>query len=797
MAQNAEANILITIKEKGKEAFESIKSSMASIVKIAGTMIAALVSVGAAIGKLAKDASEFEEIKLGFDRLAASQGANADKIVEKMKQASDGVLSTAEIMKAANAAMLAGIPIDRLQKITEIAKGAANAQGDSVSNMMSVMTNGLARTSTMMLRHVGIVFDEIEAYKSYAKSIGKTSEELTDSEKKQAFLNKALQVGQQTLDKLGPSQISVSDQWERLKATQADNVIVIGQKLIPAFRVMLNLLDDTNIVLKEMNKGSGVFESLTLAASQTFYAFQILGHSIQSIFDHVIGLGTAIKVAMTKGLHAAEIVSNDVSRKIQARREFIERQGQERISTIINESETRREKTQKEKDEENAKKEIELAKTREENKTREIINVRKEWEDKYVQSDFQTFQEQLEIKKNMEASVLQERIRQRQLAEEQEKARMQNFVSMVQTATSTGLQGLSSKTLNYLTNEFIPGAGGAVTAVFDVLSQSTDQFKETLNKLFGPEFIDNVLNNLVTLIESLPGILDKIINYLAENMPAITERLIESIIASLPEISASFLRAFTKMLGNPKFIADLGAAIAKGFVAGIRGAIGDITEALKKAFRDAAREVSGVNFLQKGAGFVEKAVSGFNSVLPGGGFGLIGFEEYHRQALNPDEFARLVAETEEVKATAEYSKYGVPYLLDSIKKTINSISGSDSEGSNNLFGNFLSSLKNYPQLEGLIPGYASGGLIDNRLIRATNGEFVTNKDSTSANMGLLNMINNSNGRSVGMGNNIVINVNGGLMGDRQSAQQFAKAIDEELYRLRQGNASRAFDRSLY
>ena len=97
---------------------------------------------------------------------------------------------------------------------------------------------------------------------------------------------------------------------------------------------------------------------------------------------------------------------------------------------------------------------------------------------------------------------------------------------------------------------------------------------------------------------------------------------------------------------------------------------------------------------------------------------------------------------------------------------------------------------------GMIPRYAGGGLIDNKLIAAHAGEFVVNKDSASANLGLLQAINGSNGRGVGSGASIVINVNGGLLGDRQSAQQFAKAIDEELYRLRRGNASRAFDRSL-
>lgn len=725
MAQNAEANILITIKEKGKEALDGIKDSMASIVKVGAAMVAALVSIGAAIGKLATDASQFEEIKSGFDRLAASQGANADTIVKKMKEASDGVLSTAEIMKAANEAMLAGIPIDQLAKITEIAKAAANAQGESLENMMSVMTNGLARTSTMMLRHAGIVFDETEAYKSYAKSIGKTTEELTDNEKRQVFLNKALQVGQQTLDKLGPSQISVSDQWERFKSTQEDNAIILGQKLIPAFRVFLNILEDMDDGFKRLSNGTTIIESLTEAAIRTLRIFQMIGAHLTTVIELVLGLGFAIKGALTGNLNEVQAAFEETFRNISERYQFIERSTQERLATIRKEFAERQEQTEEQRAKENSKKEIELAKTREANKAKAINDIRKQWEDKYVQSDYDTFVEGLEIKKKLEADALDERVRRREQAEEEEKQYMQNFVSGIQTFTSEGLKGLTSKTLGFISETFIPYSGAAVSAIFDVLSQGTDQFNETLNNLFSEEFIDNVLRNLLTLVEALPGILDRIINYLSENMPAIVERLIAAIIANLPKISGSLLKALIETMANPKFQGDLASAIAKGFIQGAKEAAGEITEAIKKGVRDGL-DVAG------GAASAGKGILGKVGGIFTGGFGSFG-------------------------------------------------------GGGGGFG-FAHG--------GMIKGYAGGGLIDNQLIRATAGEFMVNRDSASANLGLLEAINNSNGRSVQSGNNITIVVNGGMLGDRQSAQQFARAVDEELYRLRQGNASRAFDRSL-
>lgn len=98
----------------------------------------------------------------------------------------------------------------------------------------------------------------------------------------------------------------------------------------------------------------------------------------------------------------------------------------------------------------------------------------------------------------------------------------------------------------------------------------------------------------------------------------------------------------------------------------------------------------------------------------------------------------------------------------------------------------------------VIPRMALGGAVDNTLIAATPGEFMVNKNSAAANLDLLESINNSNGRAVGGGGGgITIVVNGGLLGDESQARQFAKAVDEELFKLRQGSESRSFDEGLF
>ena len=48
----------------------------------------------------------------------------------------------------------------------------------------------------------------------------------------------------------------------------------------------------------------------------------------------------------------------------------------------------------------------------------------------------------------------------------------------------------------------------------------------------------------------------------------------------------------------------------------------------------------------------------------------------------------------------------------------------------------------------------------------------------------------------GLGTTINITVNGGLLGDAESAREFAVAVDNELFSLRQDNESNAFDQDI-
>lgn len=80
----------------------------------------------------------------------------------------------------------------QVQQIQQTAVGAALMFGESPSKMMDDLATAALRTSYRIADNLGIVIRANETYDKYAATIGKTRDELTATEKAQAFLNEML-----------------------------------------------------------------------------------------------------------------------------------------------------------------------------------------------------------------------------------------------------------------------------------------------------------------------------------------------------------------------------------------------------------------------------------------------------------------------------------------------------------------------------------------------------------------------------------------------------------------------------
>jgi len=177
------------------------------------------IGVFAAALEFSEQAASIDRLTEAGEEMASQYGGNMDEIIAKVKEASNGTVSEMNIISASNKAMMLGLgaDADQLANLMEVAAFRGRAMGVSTTQAFDDIVRGIGRASPMILDNLGIIIDADSTYESYAKSIGKSKDELTKAEKTQALLNATLATGNEMLSKAGglaEDNASAFERWD-------------------------------------------------------------------------------------------------------------------------------------------------------------------------------------------------------------------------------------------------------------------------------------------------------------------------------------------------------------------------------------------------------------------------------------------------------------------------------------------------------------------------------------------------------------------------------------------------------
>ena len=233
---------LIDVKTKGAKQSEKkiggVNKSLKRMAKSAGLAAAAFFGGGMLLDGLKKSielSSKFEGVNRGFTNLAKASGFSSQAL-QKLKNATDGTMGSMELMTQANNAMLLGIADneEQMAEMFDTAQRLAKALGQDAAFGIESLVTGLGRQSKLMLDNLGIMIDTNKVYDEYAKKINKASSELTDQEKKAAFVEGALSSAKDMVEDLGEEQLDTRDTINQMNVAFEDLSITLGNKLSPA-----------------------------------------------------------------------------------------------------------------------------------------------------------------------------------------------------------------------------------------------------------------------------------------------------------------------------------------------------------------------------------------------------------------------------------------------------------------------------------------------------------------------------------------------------------------------------------
>ena len=195
------------------------------------------------LSRFTKEASRVESMARAFNTLADG-GDDATSALDKLKEATDGTMSEFDLFQQANNAMVLGVSqnSDEMAEMFDIAQRLGDALGKDTRMSVESLITGIGRQSRMMLDNIGIVVKAEEAYEKFAQELGISADSLTDTQRKQAFLNATMESAREKVSKLAPEIESTQKIFERMETAVADARVEIGRAFVP---IMENLAEAT------------------------------------------------------------------------------------------------------------------------------------------------------------------------------------------------------------------------------------------------------------------------------------------------------------------------------------------------------------------------------------------------------------------------------------------------------------------------------------------------------------------------------------------------------------------------
>ena len=232
--ENTRANNKLKRSLRGMK--ESTAKARAGLSKMGGALtgLGAIFAGGMIIDGI-KDASAFQAqlSSLGPD-LEATRARLQD-----LQVASGGAFSLQDLAAAESKIKAFGLQMKLTPKLLEVITAKASRMGITTAHAMDSFVTGVARGSTPILDNLGLIVKTGIAQDNYAKSLGKSTKELTDHEKAIAFQIEAMRQIESDTTKANKQFLDS----QRLQAKLADTTMKLKEKLVELTPAILVAVD--------------------------------------------------------------------------------------------------------------------------------------------------------------------------------------------------------------------------------------------------------------------------------------------------------------------------------------------------------------------------------------------------------------------------------------------------------------------------------------------------------------------------------------------------------------------------
>ena len=238
-----------------------------------------------------EEASKVESMGMAFDTLSGGT-ENASIAMEKLQEATNGTMNQFDLFQQANNAMILGVSknSDEMAEMFDVAQRLGQALGRDTASSVESLITGIGRQSRLMLDNIGIIVKAEEAYEAYANGLNKTVDQLTDTEKKQAFLNATMESARAKVASLDEEIIDMQMRMQKVSAEWANARSNLGNLAVSVLDLddNLKILGDTaeayNDIIDDANIKGETWDTLLQNTARTILNMSPLLSTIAGLF---------------------------------------------------------------------------------------------------------------------------------------------------------------------------------------------------------------------------------------------------------------------------------------------------------------------------------------------------------------------------------------------------------------------------------------------------------------------------------------------------------------------------------
>jgi len=270
-------NTMDKVSKGGLRAGESLRAAASSSKVFAG----GLVAVGAGALKMALTAARTETLGVAMEAVAKATGTSMEVLKEQEAVLKKQGITTQEARKSLTLFMQSNLDVAQASDIARTAQDLAVIAGEDSSATTARLTDAIATMNPMLLREVGIVKNTEEVFGKYAETLGKSSDDLTEVEKKQALVNLILEEGEKVSGTYEAAMGTAGKKLGSLKRHIEEAMNAIGEVFLP---VLGMAIDGITNALKKITPDSVIEFRKKVEKNVPIIAGIILGSLVPAFY---------------------------------------------------------------------------------------------------------------------------------------------------------------------------------------------------------------------------------------------------------------------------------------------------------------------------------------------------------------------------------------------------------------------------------------------------------------------------------------------------------------------------------